>query len=107
MRTFLYKLGMLLNVIWAIDLLRRPELDLAILVISILGFTLSFAALALHDLRIDHESSKFLNEVYMALIMNATHEELDELRRQLKSGLELNAAKYTRQLFEKYEKKDG
>lgn len=107
MRRFLYKLGMLLNVIWAVDLLRQPELDLAILVISILGFTLSFVSLVLHDLRIEHEKSRFLNKVYMALIMNATKDELDELRRQLKSGLTGNAAKYTRQLFEKYEKKDG
>lgn len=106
MRTF-YKFLMLLNVIWAIDLLRQPEFNFSYLLVCLLGFSLAFQAIVLHDTRDELTMFKFLQQVSRVLINYATHEELDELRRQLNSGLTSNAAKYTRELFEKYEKKDG
>lgn len=106
MRT-LYKFGMLLNVIWVIDVLLRQEFNLAYIVVGLLGFSLSLQAIVMQDLRLELNMFKFLQEVNRVLVMNATHEELDELRRQLKSGTVNTGAKYARQLYEKYEKKDG
>lgn len=106
MRTF-FKFLMLLNVIGAIDVFRQPEFIFSNLLVCMLGFSLAFQALVLHDTRAELTMFKFLQQVSSVLINSATHEELDELRRQLKSGLTGNAAKYTKQLFEKYEKKDG
>lgn len=106
MRTF-FKFLMLLNVIGAIDVFRQPEFVFSNLLVCMLGFSLAFQAIVLHDTRVELTMFKFLQQVSRTLINYATHEELDELRRQLKSGLANNAAKYTRELFEKYEKKDG
>lgn len=106
MRTF-YKLAMLLNTIWAVDTLLAPEVNFSNLLASFLGFCLALQGIVVHDLRIELKRSRFLQEVSRIIITEASHEELDELRRQLNSGLTNNAAKYTRELFEKYEKKDG
>jgi uncharacterized membrane protein YciS (DUF1049 family) len=98
---------MLFNVIGAVDVLRQPEFNLSTLLVCLLGFILSWQTIILHDTRVELTMFKFMQSVSRTLINNATHEEIDELRRQLKSGLTGNAAKYTKQLFEKYEKKDG
>jgi hypothetical protein len=104
---FLFKFLMLLNVIYAVDVLRQPEFNLSNLLVCLLGFSLALQTIILHDTRAELTMFKFLQQVSRTLINNATHEEIDELRRQLKFGLTGNAAKYTKQLFEKYEKKDG
>lgn len=106
MRTF-FKFLMLLNVIYAVDVLRQPEFNLSNLLVCLLGFSLAFQTIVLHDTRAELTIFKFMQQVSRVLINYATHDEIDELRRQLKYGLTNNAAKYTRQLFEKYEKKDG
>lgn len=104
---YLFKFLMLLNVIGAIDVFRQPEFNFSNLLVCLLGFSLALQTLVLHDTRAELTMFKFLQQVSSVLINNATHEEIDELRRQLKFGLTSNAAKYTRELFEKYEKKDG
>ena len=106
MRTFV-KFLMLLNAIMAVDTLLAPEFDLWRLIANILGVVMMIAVIVLIDTRNELTMFKFLQQVSRVLINYATHEELDELRRQLNSGLTNNAAKYTRELFEKYEKKDG
>ena len=106
MRTFI-KFLMLLNAIMAVDTLLAPEFDLWRLIANINGVVMMILVIVLLDTRAELTMFKFLQQVSRVLINNATHEELDELRRQLKSGLTGNAAKYTRQLFEKYEKKYG
>lgn len=106
MRTF-FKFLMLLNVIYAVDVLRQPEFNLSNLLVCLLGFSLAYQTIVLHDTRAELTMFKFMQQVSRVLINYATHDEIDELRRQLNSGLTNNAAKYTRELFEKYEKKDG
>ena len=104
---YLYKFLMLINVIGAVDTLLAPEFNMWRLEAYIIGVALMLTLLVLHDTRVELKGAKFMNEVSRVLITEATHEEIDELRRQLKFGLTGNAAKYLRELFEKYEKKDG
>lgn len=102
-----YKLAMLLNVIWAVDTLLAQEVNFSNLLASFLGFSLALQGIVVHYLRIELERSRFLQQASRVIITETTHEELDELRRQLNAGLMNNAAKYTLELYEKYEKKDG
>lgn len=106
MRT-LFKLLMLIDAIGAIDTLLAPEFNMWRLEANLLGFALMFTVLALYDTRAELKKFRFLHQMDLALIKNVTHDELDELRRQVKFGLMNNATKYLMQLFEKYEKKDG
>lgn len=104
---YLYKFLMLIDVIGTVDTLLAPEFNKWRFEAYLLGFALMLTLLILHDTRVELKMAKFMNDVSRTLITKATHEEIDELRRQLKFGLTNNAAKYTRELFEKYEKKDG
>lgn len=104
---FLFKFLMLIDVIGAVDTLLAPEFNMWRFEAYLIGVALMLTLLSLHDTRAELKMFKFMQAVSRVIINNATHEELDELRRQLKFGLTNNAAKYTKQLFEKYEKKDG
>lgn len=106
MRTF-FKFLMLLNAIMAVDTLLAPEFDFWRLISNIIGVVMMILVIVLLDTRAELTMFKFMQQVNRVLINYATHDEIDELRRQLNSGITGNAAKYTRELFEKYEKKDG